>query len=54
LLDNLLDLLNGEDTLDGIVAARLGRLAVPSWLRGLETLAREPVWVLLPAVPQVH
>jgi len=54
LLDNLLDLLSGEDTLEGMVAVRLGRLAVPSWLKGLEALAREPVWALLPAVPQVQ
>jgi len=54
LLDNLLDLLSGEDTLEDMVAVRLGQLAVPSWLRGLEALAHEPVWALLPAVPHVE
>jgi protease IV len=54
LLENLLDLLSGEDTLEGTVAARFGRLALPSWLKGLQALEREPVWALLPAVPQVQ
>jgi len=54
LLDNLLDLLSGEETLQDRVAARLGGLAVPSWLKGLQALEREPVWAVLPAVPQVQ
>ena len=54
LVDNLLDLLGGEDTREGMVAARFARLAVPSWLKGLQALEREPVWALLPAVPQVE
>jgi protease-4 len=54
LLDNLLDLLSGEDTLEGMVAARFEGLGVPYWLRGLRALECEPVWALLPAVPRVE
>ena len=54
LLDNLLELLNGEDTLEGMMPVRFGRLALSSWLEGLEALEREPVWALLPAAPQVE
>ena len=54
LLDNLLDLLRGEDTLEGGVAGRFEGLALPSWLKVLQALEREPVWALLPAVPRVE
>jgi protease-4 len=54
LLDNLLDLLNGDEAAADAVRDRFGRLPVPSWIRGLERLSREPVWVLLPGVPQVQ
>jgi protease-4 len=54
LVGNLLDLLGGEETSEDTVAGRFRQLAVPSWLKGLEALEREPVWALLPAVPQVE
>jgi protease-4 len=54
LLDNLLDLLSGDEAAADAVRDRFGHLPVPSWIRGLERLSREPVWVLLPAVPHVQ
>lgn len=54
LLDNLLDLLGGDEALGATVATRFARVEVPAWLKALQTLAREPVWVLLPGVPQVQ
>jgi protease IV len=54
LVDNLLDLLSGEDALQNTAGARLGTLSVPSWLKAVKTLAHEPVWALLPSVPQVE
>jgi protease IV len=51
LLDNLLDLLSGEDTLEDIVVARF---AAPSWLKGLRAIEHDPVWALSPSVPQVQ
>jgi len=54
LVDNILDLLGGEDTQEDAVRTRFGQLALPAGLKGLEALARQPVWALLPAVPHVE
>ncbi len=55
LFDNLMDLLSsGEDTFQDALAARLGGPGLRSWVRVLESLKREPIWVLLPATPQVE
>ncbi len=47
LFDKILDLMSGAQTLSLGVSPR-------EWLQRLESLAREPVWVILPAVPQVR
>jgi len=55
LVDSILDLLSGsEDTFGDAVRAHFGRFTVASGIKGLEALAREPIWALLPAVPQVE
>lgn len=47
LLEKLLDLAGDAEALSD-------RAAPYTWLRSLESLARQPAWVLLPAVPEVQ
>jgi len=47
LLDKILDLVEGTRELSPVTTVR-------AWLRSLETLAREPVWALTPAVPEMQ
>jgi protease-4 len=47
LLDKILDLAGGAEVLRGSVSPR-------AWLRSLESLGSQPVWAILPAVPEVQ
>ena len=47
LLDRVLDLMEGASFLSG-------RASPGRWLQSLESLARTPVWTILPAVPEVQ
>lgn len=47
LVDKILDLMGDAEALDRTLSPR-------EWLRNVESLARQPVWALLPTVPQAQ